>query len=242
MRQARTLLAPMIAMFLVAADGPSSSDQARELLRDKRDAEAFALIERSAVGNDAKAIDFLAWFYDEGRYVARDLAKAELLYRRAAALSVPHAQWRLGVMIDEGTARRGTPEEAVVLFRQAAAQGFSNAYVSLGVMQSTGRGTPQDFTGALKSYLTAARMKNVHAFNEVGVVYLLGEGVKSDPIEAGAWFAVSAAHDDPKANSYLSKVIERIGEDKVPKIVERANQIGREYGLLDRPIEPAQIS
>ena len=233
----RLLLLPLAAFLLTAATAKPVEDQARELLVAKRDAEAFALIERAAAGNNPKAIDFLGWFYDQGRFVSSDLAKAEVLYRRAAALGVAHAQWRLGVMIDDGQTRQGTLEDAVLLFRQAAAQNFSNAYVSLGVMQSGGRGTPQDYGAALKNYLTAARMKNVHAFNEIGVVYLMGEGVKADPIEAGAWFVVSAAYNDPVAGKHLGKVLDRIGEDKLPAIVERANRLGREYGLLDRPIE-----
>jgi uncharacterized protein len=235
MRKTFVSLAAML--FVLALGGIAQAapvDDARELLRQDRDAEAFVLIEQAAKRDDPKAVDFLAWFYDEGRHVAADKAKAAMLYRRAAGSHVPHAQWRLGVMIDKGEAN-GSLEEAVALFRAAAEQGFTNGFVSLGVMQSTGRGIRRDYAGALQSYKQAARLGNVHAFNEIGVVYSNGEGVPKDEYEALAWFIIAAGSGDDVAPRHVGRLIDRLGESALPAATKRANAIGREYGILEEP-------
>jgi TPR repeat protein len=136
-------------------------------------------------------------------------------------------------MIDEGKAE-GTLEEAVALFRKAAAQNYSNSWVSLGVMQSSGRGIPRDYTAAIESYRTAARMGNAHEFNEIGVAILNGEGVAPDPHEALAWFIVAAAHGDRNASRSVGRLIDRLGESAIEPATMRANEIGREFGLLPK--------
>ncbi|MBD3729103.1 MAG: sel1 repeat family protein [Sphingomonadales bacterium] len=229
----RTILAMAMAAMLM---GNVLTDRASDLLRDGKDAEAFELVEQGASMGDAEAVDFLAWFYDSGRHVPQDLASAARLYRQSAAQGVPHAQWRLGVMIDEGSAP-GSLEEAVSLFRQSAAQDFTNAWSSLGVMQASGRGTPLDYVAARKSFETAARMGNVHAFNEIGVMFINGEGVAVDPQEAAAWFAIAATHGDKAAQHYLTTGFTDFDIDP-DKLAERATEIAREYGLLDDSDRP----
>lgn len=224
------ILTGMAALSLASA----TTDQARTLLEGGQGAKAFSLVEAKAAQGEADAIDFLAWFHDEGQETPQDHRKAAILYRRAAELGVPHSQWRLGVMLDEGKGVDPDPSEAVRLFRLAAAQGFANAYVSLGVMQSAGRGTAMDLVGALDSYRHAARMGNVHAFNEIGVVYHNGEGVAKDEQEAMAWFMIAAARGDRQAAHFLAILIDRLGESALPRAEARAEAIAVEYGIKER--------
>jgi TPR repeat protein len=228
------LAAMLFALSVPAIAQATPVDDARTLLRQSRDAEAFVLIEQAADRNDPMAVDFLAWFYDVGRHVPADKAKAAVLYRWAAESRVPHAQWRLGVMIDEGETE-GTLEEAVALFRAAAGHGFTNGYVSLGVMQSNGRGMPRDFAGALQSYKQAARLGNIAAFYHIGAVFYNGEGVPKDEYEALAWFIVAAGSGNDLATRHVGRLIDRLGESALPAATERANAIGREYGILRDP-------
>ena len=44
---------------------------------------AFALVEAASARGDVDAIDYLAWFYEKGRFVAAG-SPARGLYRRAA--------------------------------------------------------------------------------------------------------------------------------------------------------------
>lgn len=218
----------------------SVEEEARTLMEQGRVAEAFALVEQAAGENNAAALDYLAWFYDTGKHVRASKATAARLYRRAAAMGVPHAQWRLGVMIDQGEAEPASLEEAFELISSAASKGYSNALVSLGVMKSAGRGTPRDYPGALASYKAAARLGNPDGFNETGVVYLNGEGVPQDDMEAAAWFMIAASMRDSEGTRHFSLMIEKLGESRLPEITERANSIGREYGMLERsPSSPS---
>ncbi|MEG3146346.1 tetratricopeptide repeat protein [Sphingomonas sp. RT2P30] len=148
----------LFALAMLASLGSAAEVATwRDLLAHGKTAEALAAVDKSAATNDPEALDFLGWFYDEGRGVAVDKARAATIYRRAAEAGQKHAQWRLGVMLDTGDGVASDPAQAVAWFRKSAAQGFTNAYVSLGVMYSTGRGVPQSYAGALLAYQEAAR-------------------------------------------------------------------------------------
>lgn len=224
------MLAGLVVLSMVSA----TTDRASSLLSAGKGPDAFRLIEAKAAEGEGDALDYLAWFHDEGRETAQDHQKAAILYRRAAELGIPHARWRLGVMLDEGIGVDPDPTEAVRLFRLAAGQGFSNAYVSLGVMQSAGRGTPMDSVAALDSYRHAARLGNVHAFNEIGVVYANGEGVPQDEQEAMAWFAVAAAHGNQNGARFLAMLADRLGAAAASRAEARANIIAEDYGIKAR--------
>ena len=107
----RLLALPLASAFLLAAS--PVTDQARELMDRREEQRAFALVEDAANQGDVDAIDYLAWFYDEGRYVSRDQARAARLYRQAAERGQRHAQWRLGVMLDTGEGVAQDPVEAL---------------------------------------------------------------------------------------------------------------------------------
>ncbi|MBO9517601.1 MAG: sel1 repeat family protein [Porphyrobacter sp.] len=231
----KKVLVALLAGFLLTAAAPF--DEAWQLMEQGQEAEAFVVVEQAAEDGDPKCLDYLAWFYDEGIQVEQDLDRAAELYREAAGLGVPHAQWRLGVMMDTGEISGGTAEEAVALFKAAAAQDFTSAMVSLGIMQAGGRGTPQDFASARQSFEAAARLGNVHAFNEIGVMYMLGEGTAEDPQEALAWFIIAATAGDESAQDILGKHFTDIDVD-VPHAAERAEEIARDFGVFDEDDEP----
>jgi uncharacterized protein len=222
------IVAALLAGWLLVAAAPA--DEALLLMEQGKEAEAFALVERGAAQGDPESINYLAWFYDRGRHVARDNAKAGALYRRAADLGVAHAQWRLGVMIDSGEVDGATLEEAVRLFEAAAAQDFTSGNVSLAVMQSAGRGTPRDFAAAMGNFRKAAMLGNVHAFNEIGVMHYNGEGVPADPQEALAWIMVAGVRGDEAAQSLMRDGFRRVDVD-VPAAADRAEEIEREFGI-----------
>ena len=231
MRVARMFLCMAFALLLM---GNTFKDRAWALMEEGRIDEAFAVIEEGVASGDAESLDYLGWFYDNGRAVPQDKTRAASLYRQAAILGVAHAQWRLGVMIDTGEAN-GTLEEAVQLFRQAAEQGFTNGFASLGVMQASGRGTALDYKAARASFEEAARRGNVHAFNEIGVMYMNGEGVDVDPQEGAAWIALAAALGSTVAQDSLATNFSDLDID--PDILERRmNEIAKEFDL--GPEEP----
>jgi TPR repeat protein len=226
-------MAPILLVLLLALaqTAPTEADHWRDLLRANRDTEAVAAVQASAAKNDPVALDFLAWFYDNGRGVTHDATMAARIYRQAAEAGDKHAQWRLGVMLDKGEGVAADPAEAVRWFEKSAAQGFTNAFTSIGVMYSTGRGVPQDNAKALASYQEAARRHNVHAFNEIGTIYANGEGVPVDHIEAAAWIIIAASYGDEVAKQHLQQVGTGFEKADWDRAAARATEISKEYKL-----------
>lgn len=230
------LLALPFAALLLMANG--IADRAEALMGEGKEAEAFALVEREAENGDPEAVNYLAWFFDNGRHVAADRARAASLYREAAELGVPYAQWRLGVMIDTGETP-GEAEEAIALFEKAAAQNFTNAMTSLAVMHATGRGTERDPVAARFYYSMAAAAGNPHAIRGLGVLYLHGEGVDADPMEAAAYFLIAAGFENEEAKTAFDVTTKGFDEADMQKVVARANELltelGFDYGIEFAP-------
>jgi hypothetical protein len=222
----RFLLLPLLA-FLAMAAGPA--EEAERLIGAGQEREAFALVERAAAVNDPGAIDFLAWFYDEGRVVAQDRGRAAALYRRAAERGHANAQWRLGVMLDRGEGVRADPAEAARWFRRAMAQNLGRAHTSLAVMYANGRGMPQDYGEAMRHYRAGAELGEPHGFFGIGVLHLQGEGVRRDPGEAFAWFAVAASLGFESAQEAMDEA--DLDEPAIIRAIARANAIVRETGV-----------
>jgi TPR repeat protein len=222
----------MLALLLTTGQAVLDEvEQWRALLKDGKDVEAIAAVEERVKAGDPEALDFLGWFYDTGRGLPHDPAKAAQFYRRAAEAGQKHAQWRYGVMLDKGEGVAPDPVAAMAWFDKSAAQGFRNAMVSIGVMYSTGHGVPQDHAKALEAYKRAVRARAVAAFNHIGVIYLKGEGVAPDPVEAAAWFMIGAGYDDESAKQNLALAAEQLDEAQLRKSAERATAISKEYAL-----------
>ncbi len=68
----------------------------------------------------------------------------------------PDAQWRLGMMYENGKGALQDNDEAIRWYREAAEQGHAFAQVSLGNMYAEGRGGPQGETAAYMWFNIAA--------------------------------------------------------------------------------------
>ncbi len=196
---------------------------------------AFALIDEAARDDDVDAVNYLAWFHDEGRVVPRDRVRAAALYRLAANGGHRYAQWRLGVMLDTGDGVVEDPAEAFVWIGRAAEQGSPRAMVSMAVMYANGRGVERNYALSLRYYLAAAHLGEPHGFYGVGVIYNNGEGVPQDAVEALAWFLCSAALGDEEAEDAVRTT--ELDPASSFAAVERANEILAEFGIDDLRIE-----
>ena len=128
---------------------------------------ATALVQPAAAGQleDAKTA-----------YVRSDYATAMQLLRPLAEQGNTYAQYKLGVMYDNG---HGVPQdyfEALNWYRLAAEQGDADAQFNLGVMYDIGQGVPQDFAEAVKWFRLAAAHGYADAQFGLGVMYLSGQG------------------------------------------------------------------
>jgi hypothetical protein len=231
------MLRPLLALVwlsLVAAS--PASDEARRLLGERRDAEAFERVESASRRGDEDATALLAWFYDAGRHVPRNYGQAAELYRRVAENN-PSVQWRLGVMYDTGQGVREDPEQAVRLFRRAAAEDEPNAHASLGVMHATGRGVRTDLTQAMRYSRRAADLGAPAGYFQVGWLYQYGLGVNRSADEAAAWYLAAHAMRDTRAREKFQE----LGLDAAAtrQAVARANQLLQSMRRRERVADPA---
>ncbi len=201
---------------------------------------SIAFVQAEADKGHADAVSTLGWMYETGNGVAEDDARAASLYKTAIAQDDSFAQWRMGVMIDEG-AVPGSHGQAVALFRQAAAQKSAGATASLGVMYATGRGVERDYEAAMRYYQAAARMGSEHGIQGIGVLYANGQGVERSMTEALAHWMVAAAAGDDDAMQLLIEHMPSSGDPATAPIYARANAIADAYGIADAQTRTASV-
>lgn len=226
----RRIVLAAFSLLLIAAS--PATDEARRLLDRGEELGAFQLVERASGGGDVDAIDFLAWFYDAGRVVAADKARAARLYRQAAERGHLRAQWRLGVMLDLGEGVAEDPAEAFLWISRAAAQGSALGHASMGTMYANGRGVARDYARSRQHYLEAARLGEAGGFYGVGVLHTHGQGVPEDLEEGLAWMLAAATLGDERAQRAATQF--DLDSAATTRAAARANRILTEYGHADR--------
>ena len=226
----------LVAVWLFAVAASPATDEARRLLTGGQDAQAFQRVEAAAGRGDNDAVALLGWFYDTGRHVPRDFARAAELYRRVVREN-PSVQWRLGVMYDLGQGVPENPVEALRLFREAAENDDVNAQVSLGVMYANGRGVRPDYVQSMRYYRRAAELGSGAGFLGVGLLYQHGLGVAPSASEAAAWFLAARALRDSRAADAFAQL--RLGPAQAQAAVARANQLLQSYRRRERVTNPA---
>jgi TPR repeat protein len=221
-------------LFSVAAS--PATDEARRLLAQNQDAVAFQRVDSASRRGDSDATALLGWFFDQGRHVPRDYARAAELYRRVMDDN-PSVQWRLGVMHDLGQGVPENPQEAVRLFRQAAADNDANANASLAVMYANGRGVRTDHAQAMRYYRRAAELGSAAGFLGVGLMYHYGLGVAGSTNEAAAWYLAAHAMRDTRARELIGTLA--LDQAATQQAVGRANQLLQSYKRRERVTGPA---
>lgn len=229
------LRALLVGVWLMSVAASPATDEARRLLAQRQDERAFQRVETAARRGDMDAVALLGWFYDTGRHVPRDYARAAEHYRRAMRDN-PSVQWRLGVMYDLGQGVPENPAEAVRLFRQAASEGDANANASLGVMYANGRGVPADYAQSMRYYRRAAELGAGAGFLGVGLLYQHGLGVARQPNEAAAWYLAAHALRDTRARELLGSV--GLSPAATQQAAIRANQLLQSYRRRERVGNP----
>ena len=172
-----------------------------------RDAtEAVGWLRKAAEQGDASAQWNLAWAYEKGDGVSRDMAQANDWYaqgapgkqlsgsrghglgrtatedpaisciRAAANAGLPFAQCKLGDMYATGAGVSKSPDEAANWWHRAAAQGMVEAQIKLWDYYAN-RGAPKDQEEAAKWLTQAAERGLAVAEYDLAVLYTKGTGV-----------------------------------------------------------------
>ena len=113
------------------------------------------------------------------------------------------AQFKLGVLYDEGNGVDKNSREAIRWYCVSSAQGFPEAAYNLGRLYQDGRGIPQSFERARQWYLIAAGRGETKAAVNLGVMNASGEGGRRDYRTAIGWFLFAAQRGDDRAKNNL---------------------------------------
>ncbi|WP_374339984.1 tetratricopeptide repeat protein [Methyloversatilis sp.] len=127
------------ATHLAALDDPQGGGSvrdreladARRFEAEGRHADAAAMYRKLADFGDVRGVTRLAWAYEAGRGVERNLREAARLFRIAAEQDDAEAQYALAVMLDTGTGQTRDVEEATRWLRASAAGKYPPAVQAL---------------------------------------------------------------------------------------------------------------
>lgn len=158
-------------------------------------------------------------FYKKG-----DFSEAFQLYKQAAELGNPRAQYNLGYYYYKGILlKEKNYSEALKWFEFAAIQGQPNAQYKLGKMYTEGLGTDPDKLKAIYWYNQAieqghwnalfdfieyySKKEDVDEQYEFGLIFLFGTStVKKDYQVAKELFEIAAANGHARSNFYLGEI------------------------------------
>ncbi|MBC8269196.1 MAG: sel1 repeat family protein [Rhodospirillaceae bacterium] len=94
-------------------------------------AKAASLWRKRTNDGDANAQSRLAWLYEAGLGVERDLQQAVSLFKLSAEAGSPEAQYALAVMLRTGSGTELDPTQSLIWLKKAAAQGHASAISAL---------------------------------------------------------------------------------------------------------------
>jgi len=134
----------------------------------------------------------LGYFYDLQK---RDLEAVEQ-YQKAADRGHAEAQFKMGVMCDDGRGLQKNESQAASWFELSHLQGFGKASHNLAIMTSIGNGVPKDTAKAVAMFHAAAEAGIPGSQCAVAMMYENGhEGVNRDDPKAFSWYQKAANLD-----------------------------------------------
>ena len=135
----------------------------------------------------AQAYHNLANCYYRGEGV-KNLLEAARLFRIAAEMGYPLAQYMLGLCLQFGEGVPYNPVEAFKWLKRAADAGHAKAQCNVGASLGTGHGVPEDKTAAVVYFRRAADKGEAQAMFNLGLSYRDGYGVPQNLAQAVAWY------------------------------------------------------
>jgi TPR repeat protein len=135
------------------------------------------------------------------------------------------AQYRLGLLYEEGA---GVPQNyghAKEWFEKSAKQGHAGAQANLGTLYLQGRGAPQSSQMAFFWLSQAAEQGNVLAFAKLGWMYEQGRGVLQDFVQAHKWYNLAAVQGEPRA----AEARDALTKQMTPAQIAEAQKLAREW-------------
>jgi TPR repeat protein len=159
-----------------------------------------------ANGGVPEALTLLGLIYLLGKGVAKNVARAESLFKRAASRGNPIAMRELGILCDRGTRGEKNAEAAVRWYAKATILEDAKAPCLLAWMHLEGRGvtiTDPDkcLQTAVELFCQSAARGYGNALNKLGWMHKTGHGVPCSLEKAAEHFRLAADKGNDKACS-----------------------------------------
>jgi uncharacterized protein len=182
---------------------------ARALVIAGEQREGLGLHEKAAAAGYAAANLPLARLYEEGKVVAKDLAKARQYIERGVSGGNTSALVELAKYYREGL---GVPRDlsaTIGYLRKAVEQGSAVGMNELGWHYRDGVGVDRNEKEALVWFQKAADLGNLWAMRNIGNLYERGQGVAKDCAKAREWYGKAAVSDHTDARKLLAELSNR---------------------------------
>lgn len=162
----------------------------------------------AAERGDAEAQFRVGSKYRRGQGLPQSNTKSRKWYLRAAGQGHSNAQFKLGMLLENGDINVAKDlVTAVDWYHKAANHGHPEAQFRLGVLYGKGTGAPRDDNMALMWYTRAAEQGVELAQLAVGIQYHQGRvGVPSDNVKALTWLAKAAETGNADAQHLIGQI------------------------------------
>lgn len=178
--------------------------------------------ELAATAGDAPSQALAGFIYANAPAPRRDEAKAEQLFKQAAAANVPQAHLGLAIAL----LRNATTDEptfaGVEHMRLAAEGGLADALYYMAVVYERGIGVLPDVEKAASFYGRAAEGGVNNARAKYGFMLLNGIGLKQNKVEGETWLRRAALAGDPEAAVQVANIYAQGDGDLPPAFTEAA--------------------
>ncbi len=172
----------------LTANAKQATEQADELMSQKRYAETAPLADGACNDGSMEACYILGRLYDEGWGVAQDEVKASSLFLKACNGGQAGACTDLGILYDDGRGVGKDFTQARSYFLMACNGGNAGGCFDLGLRYENGDGVPKDYVKAAPLYQKACDWGDSDGCNNLGMLYLNGLGVTKDYAQASPLF------------------------------------------------------
>lgn len=170
---------------------------------------AFEYYARAAMQNDNVGLNNLGSLYYSGIGVARNTAKAAILFEKAAALGNAEAAVNLGFILISGNGVEKNPAEAMNLFEKASSADNVPARFMYGYALYTGKLRAQNFAAAAPLIRKAADAGFDEAQYVVALMYINGLGFPQHYGNAVKYLRRAAEQGNVEAMTSLGDIYAR---------------------------------
>ena len=177
-------------------------------------------LKEGALMGNAPIRQVLAGYYRQGWGVPQSFSEARRWLEISAMQGYPAALTALGDIHRRGQGVPADPALAIKYYRQAAATGKTDAMNNIGMAYMRGEGVETDTNLGIYWLSRASDVGNPYSAYHLGRAFRKGWGVEKDPVQAIAYFRLSAQRNFLGAYTQIADMLK--GEGNLPSDYPRA--------------------